>query len=50
MLQDFYQTQKFIELNLNSLEQRIKPSQAEGFSFTPMDTIQIPSNPLISLP
>jgi len=22
----------------------------EGFSFTPMDTIQIPSNPLISLP
>jgi hypothetical protein len=49
MLQDFYQTQKFIELNLNSLEQRIKPSQVEGFSFTPMDTIQIPSIPLISL-
>ena len=35
MLQDFYQTQKFIELNLNSLEQRIKPSQEEGFSFKP---------------
>ena len=47
MLQDFYQTQKFIELNLNSLEQGIKPSQVEGFSFTPMDTIQILPNPLI---
>ena len=31
MLQDFYQTQKFIELNLNSLEQGINPPQWRVF-------------------
>ena len=40
---------KFQVIRLNYFWMK-QPSHSEGFSFTPMDTIQTPSNPLISLP